>query len=114
MYLHLLTQMVTLLLTFTFDEGTESSTIFVVPFGEVGVPGLFFSEYGEGSSSNKYLEIYNGTGDVVSLDDVFILDLLQWGTLGARPLLFNQVLQLMQRDVYIIASSDADPAIVEL
>ena len=23
---------------------------------------LFFSEYAEGSSNNKYLEIYNGTG----------------------------------------------------
>ena len=33
----------------------------------VDFTGLFFSEYGEGSSSNKYLEIYNGTGDVLSL-----------------------------------------------
>jgi endonuclease I len=30
---------------------------------------LFFSEYMEGSSSNKYVEIYNGTGDAVSLED---------------------------------------------
>mgnify|MGYP003950559821 CR=1 FL=1 len=29
--------------------------------------GLFFSEYAEGSSNNKYLEIYNGTGVSVDL-----------------------------------------------
>ena len=29
--------------------------------------GLFFSEYAEGSSNNKYLEIYNGTGATVDL-----------------------------------------------
>ncbi len=30
---------------------------------------LFFSEYMEGSSNNKYVEIYNGTRDAVSLED---------------------------------------------
>lgn len=30
---------------------------------------LFFSEYLEGSSNNKYLEIYNGTGHAVDLSD---------------------------------------------
>ena len=30
---------------------------------------LFFSEYVEGSSNNKYLEIYNGTGSSVNLSD---------------------------------------------
>ena len=28
---------------------------------------LFFSEYAEGSSNHKYLEIYNGTGASVAL-----------------------------------------------
>ena len=30
---------------------------------------LFFSEYVEGSSNNKALEIYNGTGDAIDLAD---------------------------------------------
>ena len=30
---------------------------------------LFFSEYAEGSSNNKYLEIYNGTSSTISLDN---------------------------------------------
>ena len=33
---------------------------------------LFFSEYAEGSSNNKYLEIYNGTGVDVDLSEYSI------------------------------------------
>lgn len=39
-------------------------------FGGTSVASdLFFSEYVEGSASNKYLEIYNGTGAAVDLSD---------------------------------------------
>nr|WP_322625909.1 lamin tail domain-containing protein [uncultured Flavobacterium sp.] len=39
-------------------------------FGSTAYAGdLFFSEYVEGSSTNKYLEIYNGTGNTVDLSD---------------------------------------------
>jgi len=31
--------------------------------------GVFFSEYGEGTSNNKYVEIYNNTDDSVELSD---------------------------------------------
>jgi len=34
--------------------------------------GVFFSEYIEGSSNNKALEIYNGSNDIVNLDDFAI------------------------------------------
>ena len=30
---------------------------------------LYFSKYGEGSSNNKFLEIYNGTGASVDLSN---------------------------------------------
>jgi hypothetical protein len=35
----------------------------------VTAPDLFFSEYIEGTSNNKYIEIYNGTGADVTLSD---------------------------------------------
>ncbi len=37
--------------------------------GQAVANGLFFSEYVEGSSNNKYLEIYNGTGATVDLSN---------------------------------------------
>lgn len=37
--------------------------------GGVNMTDLIFSEYVEGSSSNKYLEIFNGTGSSVDLSD---------------------------------------------
>ena len=36
-------------------------------------PNIFFSEYAEGSSQNKYLEIYNGSSDLIDLSDYVIL-----------------------------------------
>ncbi|MEM7657162.1 MAG: choice-of-anchor I family protein, partial [Bacteroidota bacterium] len=36
--------------------------------------GIFFSEYGEGSSNNKFLEIYNGTSDTVNLEDYLLVN----------------------------------------
>ncbi len=42
-------------------------------FGGAGSPDLFFSEYVEGSSNNKFLEIYNGTGASVDLSNYKVL-----------------------------------------
>lgn len=55
------------------SEGAQSYRLDVsesATFGTVSpATDLFFSEYVEGSSSNKYLEIYNGTGASVDLSD---------------------------------------------
>ena len=41
--------------------------------------GLFFSEYAEGSSNHKYLEIYNSTdSDVMLSEYAFILVMQQY------------------------------------
>ena len=47
--------------TFTCDDISSG--------GSGGITDLFISEYVEGSSSNKYIEIYNGTGADVDLSD---------------------------------------------
>ncbi|MCB0734290.1 MAG: choice-of-anchor I family protein, partial [Bacteroidetes bacterium] len=53
----------------TFDGVTIPSNVRVFGRYENTATDLFFSEYAEGSSNNKYLEIYNGTGSDVSLDN---------------------------------------------
>ena len=41
---------------------------------------LFISEYAEGSSNNKYLEIFNATGASVELNDYAIRSKVNGGT----------------------------------
>ncbi|MCH7613228.1 MAG: lamin tail domain-containing protein [Candidatus Marinimicrobia bacterium] len=72
---------------------------------------LFFSEYAEGSSNNKYLEIYNGTGSDVDLANYLVL-----GNYNGNP--FNDTLRfpvgtmLTNGDVYVIANDKASSEIV--
>ncbi len=40
---------------------------------------LFFSEYGEGSENNKYLELYNGTGETVDLSNYVLWKIINEG-----------------------------------
>ncbi len=48
----------------------------------INAPDLFISEYVEGSSTNKYIEIYNATGSTVSLSN-YSLALYSNGNTGA-------------------------------
>lgn len=79
--------------------------------------GLFFSEYAEGSSNNKYLEIYNGTGAPVDLGN-FSLSSCSNGcnTFGEFDFPDNVTFApgtiVAPGDVYIIAHPSADPTIL--
>ena len=68
---------------------------------------LFFSEYGEGSSNNKYLEIYNNTGQTVNLDDIVILGNYN-GNPWTETFTFEPGAVVEYGQVYIIASDQAD------
>ena len=72
---------------------------------------LFFSEYVEGSSSNKALEIYNGTGSPVMLSDAYSVQLFANGspTPTARIPLSGT---LADGDVFVLARSASDPVIL--
>ena len=52
----------------------KKNLLLVILFFSVGnaTQGLFFSEYGEGTSNNKYFEIYNGTGADIDLSEYSI------------------------------------------
>ena len=41
--------------------------------------GVFISEYGEGSSNNKWVEIYNGAGQAVDLSEYAIWKIANGG-----------------------------------
>lgn len=76
---------------------------------------LFFSEYTEGSSNNKYLEIYNPTDSVVFLDNYAFPN----STNGADSIgfhdywnTFTEGATISPGDVYVISDSEADSLIL--
>ncbi|MDX5348461.1 MAG: T9SS type A sorting domain-containing protein [Hymenobacteraceae bacterium] len=92
----------------------------VAVFGATAVAGgtttncgeLFISEYVEGSSNNKALEIYNPTNQTINLSN-YRLELFGNGnTTGSNALVMNGM--LASGDVYVIANPSADPAILAI
>jgi predicted extracellular nuclease len=71
---------------------------------------LFFSEYVEGSSNNKALEIYNGTGASVNLSG-YTLELYSNGaTTASQSMTLSGT--LANADVYVLAHPSAAAAII--
>lgn len=75
--------------------------------------GLFFSEYCEGSSNNKYIEIYNATADNITLSDYNILTNFNGGAWSGMHS-FPAGAILAPDDVWIIANNQADPSILAI
>lgn len=77
---------------------------------------LFFSEYIEGSSFNKALEIYNGTGAAIDLAAGAYSVQMYFNGSGTAGLTLNLTGVIADGDVYVIANSNAttpaDPAIL--
>ena len=71
---------------------------------------LFFSEYIEGSSNNKALEIYNGTGAPVDLTDYKVELYSNGSTTPGNQLTLEG--SLPSGDVYVIANEAANAAIL--
>jgi Ca2+-binding RTX toxin-like protein len=72
---------------------------------------LFFSEYVEGSSNNKALEIYNGTGAAVTLTGVYDVQIFANGGLTASatiPLTGT----VADGDVFVLAQANAVAAVL--
>ena len=86
-----------------------------IMFGTVNAQSLFFSEYAEGSSNNKYLEIYNPTEETIDLSGYAFPSVANdpsvpgeheyWNTFDAGA-------TIAPGDVYVIAHGSADPIIL--
>ncbi|MAZ97262.1 MAG: hypothetical protein CMP53_07060, partial [Flavobacteriales bacterium] len=72
---------------------------------------LYFSEYGEGSSSNKYLEIYNSSNAPVSLSGYTVY---LSGNGGSYTNTFTSSAVIDSNGVFVIANSSADTSVIAL
>ena len=86
---------------------------FNLSFGQV--TELYFSKYGEGSSNNKFIEIYNGTDQAVDLANYAFPNVSNEPTTpGVHEFwnTFSEGATIAAGDVYVIAHGSADPAIL--
>jgi uncharacterized protein len=73
---------------------------------------LFFSEYVEGTSNNKALEIYNGTGGAVDLTAGGYSVQMFFNGSATPGLTIDLGGTVADGDVFVLAQSSADPAIL--
>jgi predicted extracellular nuclease len=73
---------------------------------------LFFSEYIEGSSNNKALEIFNGTGAPINLGAGGYNVQMHFNGNPVAGLTINLMGTVAANDVFVLAQSAADPAIL--
>ncbi|HSJ55511.1 MAG TPA: lamin tail domain-containing protein, partial [Anaerolineae bacterium] len=72
---------------------------------------VFFSEYIEGSSYNKALEIYNGTGAAINLADGQYRILMYFNGSTASTLMIDLTGTVADGDVYVVTNASAVQAI---
>ena len=101
------------LILFSCSEGSDDSSDTGNGGSDNQNVNLFFSEYAEGSSNNKYVEIYNPSSTTVNLNNYQIKGTnngTAWGDNGERELALGGT--LAANSVYIICTDAADPAII--
>lgn len=90
-----------------------SFIILLIPVG-LNAQGVFFSEYIEGSSNNKAIEIYNGTDATIDLSNYEIVQGVNGATFEAAGDDAKVTLSgsLASGEVYVVANGDADATIL--
>ena len=87
---------------------TKILTIFLT-ISSFAFAGMFISEYAEGSSYNKYIEIYNGTGSDVDLSTYELWKISNGGDWAEGEYALSGT--LVDGDVYVVCHSSSDDAI---
>jgi hypothetical protein len=93
-------------------ESTGATTKNVAVDGTVSLTSscaseLIISEYIEGSSNNKYLEFYNGTGATVNMDD-YDVRIYSNGNTSVSSTIHLSSANLNDGDTFVLAHSSAD------
>jgi len=83
----------------------------VAAFAQPYAQNLFFSEYLEGTSNNKAIEIFNGTGAAVDLSQ-YTIKLASNGGTWSTTNIITPTVTLAHNDVFVIANSQASAAIL--
>ena len=86
--------------------------VFALPSANAQPTELFISEYIEGSSNNKALEIFNGTGAPVDLGANSYNVQMYFNGSSSAGLTINLVGTVASGDVFVLAQSAADPVIL--
>ena len=84
--------------------------ITTISFGQTS--DLYFSMYGEGGGSNKFLEIYNGTGADIDLSGYSVELYSNGATTATNTEIFTAGTMLVSGDVYVIYNSGAVAEII--
>ena len=85
--------------------GATSYEIDVYEQTTIVATDLFISEYVEGSSNNKYIEIYNGTGSDVDLADYDLVNYSNGNTFPGTPLALTGT--LLNGSTFVIRNNSA-------
>jgi predicted extracellular nuclease len=96
-------------------SGLGLVAVLLAPVSAQAIPltgELFFSEYIEGSSNNKALEIFNGTGAAIDLAAAGYSVQMYFNGNPVAGLTINLIGTVTDGDVFVIAQSAADPLIL--
>ncbi len=74
---------------------------------------LFISEYVEGSSNNKALEIFSGSGDLINLSEYSLLIYANGGSTPAQTIALDET-SMDTGDTFVLVNSNADAELLAL
>lgn len=72
---------------------------------------LFISEYVEGSSNNKAVEIFNGSGDLTNLGEYSLLIYANGGSTPAQTIALDAI-EMDTGDTFVLVNSNAGPELL--
>ncbi|MDD3078510.1 MAG: lamin tail domain-containing protein [Paludibacter sp.] len=91
-------------------DGANAYNLYVSKYISSDMPDLIISEYGEGYQSNKYLELYNGTGQAVDLSEYTLMQSYNgagWPTEASSPYYASLSGTLPDHSAYVLTSSNS-------